>query len=226
MIIHKRADARTGSLFGLALFGATLFLPGAVLAERIETALFAGGCFWCVESDFESVPGVISAVSGFAGGQTENPTYKEVTRGGTGHFEVVEITFDADIVDYATLVDIFWRSVDPTDPGGQFCDRGESYRTAIFALDNSQRSVAESSKAEIEASGRLPNPIVTPILMPAAFYPAEDYHQDYYKSDNVILTRFGIISKAKAYKRYREGCGRDARVRELWGEDAFVDRGV
>ena len=209
-----------------AMSVAAIMLPGTVAAEKIETAILAGGCFWCVESDFESVPGVISAVSGFTGGRVENPTYKQVVRGGTGHYEAVEITFDADRVSYETLLDIFWRSVDPIDGGGQFCDRGESYRTAIFALDGEQESIAVASRTAIDSGGRLPAPIVTPVIPATEFYPAEDYHQDYYKSDDRVLTRFGYVTKMNAYKKYRAACGRDARVRELWGENAFVDAGA
>lgn len=186
-------------------------------AER-ATAIFAGGCFWCVEADFEKVPGVIEAVSGFAGGNVPNPTYKQVTRGGTGHLEVVRITYDPGRVSYAQLVNLFFRSIDPTDAGGQFCDRGESYTTAIFAENAKERAIAEAAKAE--AAAALGRNIVTPIRNKAKFYPAEEYHQDYYKKDERVLTRFGPISKAKAYKRYRNACGRDQRVRQLWGNAA------
>lgn len=211
---------------GLGMAAVAVSSPVVSYSERLETALVAGGCFWCVESDYESVPGVLSAVSGFAGGQVENPTYKQVVKGGTGHYEVVEITYDADRISYETILDIFWRSVDPTDAGGQFCDRGDSYRTAIFALTDEQRVIAEASRQSVDDSGRLPESIVTPILAAAEFYPAEEYHQDYYKSAAKVITRFGIVSKANAYKRYRKACGRDARVRELWGSDAFIDSGV
>ena len=209
-----------------AMSAVAILLPETVAAERIETAIFAGGCFWCVESDFESVPGVISATSGYTGGHVENPTYKQVVRGGTGHYEAVEIAFDADQVSYETLLDIFWRSVDPVDGGGQFCDRGESYRTAIFAIDEEQERIAVASRAAIDSSGHLPAPIVTPVIPATDFYVAEDYHQDYYKSEDRVLTRFGLVKKMSAYKKYRTACGRDARVRELWGENAFVDAGV
>lgn len=194
----------------------------AAQAKDIQTAIFAGGCFWCVESDFESVEGVTEAVSGYTGGTTKNPTYKQVSRGGTGHYEAVEVTYDADVVGYDKLMDIFWHSVDPVDAGGQFCDRGDSYRTAVFYKTEAQRQIAEASKAAIDASGVLPKKIVTPILRAGRFYKAEDYHQGYYKSDKLVLTRFGPVSKATAYKKYRKGCGRDARLRELWGDKAFV----
>lgn len=211
-------------IFALA-FVATMTFGSAGFAADIQKALFAGGCFWCVESDFESVKGVKKAVSGYAGGSKSTATYKKVTKGGTGHYEAVEITYDADQVSYETLVDIFFRSIDATDAGGQFCDRGESYRSAIFALNNSQKQIATSVKGSIDASGTLPKKIVTPILDKAKFYKAENYHQDYYKSDKIVVTRFGPLTKAKAYKRYREGCGRDARVKQLWGNKAFVVAG-
>ena len=194
----------------------------AVQAKDIQTAIFAGGCFWCVESDFESVKGVTEAVSGFIGGTTKNPTYKQVSRGGTGHYEAVEVTYDADVVGYEKLMDIFWHSVDPVDAGGQFCDRGDSYRTAVFYKTEEQKRIAEASKAAIDASGVLPKKIVTPILPAGPFYKAEAYHQGYYKSSKLVLTRFGPVSKATAYKKYRKGCGRDARLKELWGDKAFI----
>ena len=194
----------------------------AVQAKDIQTAIFAGGCFWCVESDFESVKGVTEAVSGFIGGTTKNPTYKQVSRGGTGHYEAVEVAYDADVVGYEKLMDIFWHSVDPVDAGGQFCDRGDSYRTAVFYKTEEQKRIAEASKAAIDASGVLPKKIVTPILPAGPFYKAEAYHQGYYKSSKLVLTRFGPVSKATAYKKYRKGCGRDARLKELWGDKAFL----
>ena len=201
---------------------AILASAAAVQAKDIQTAIFAGGCFWCVESDFESVKGVTEAVSGYTGGTTKNPTYKQVSRGGTGHYETVEVTYDADVVGYDKLMDIFWHSVDPIDVGGQFCDRGDSYRTAVFYKTEEQKRIAEASKAAIDASGVLPQNIVTPILPAGPFYKAEDYHQGYYKSGKLVLTRFGPVSKATAYKKYRKGCGRDARLKELWGDKAFI----
>lgn len=189
-------------------------------AQDTRTMVVAGGCFWCVEADFEKVPGVTEAVSGYTGGTLENPSYREVTRGGTGHYEAVEITYDPSEVSYRELLDLFFRSVDPTDAGGQFCDRGESYRTAIFVADAEERAAAEAAKAEAQAA--LGQEIVTPILDAAPFYLAEDYHQDYYKSDErLAVTSVGIaVPKSVAYQRYREGCGRDARVRQLWGMEA------
>jgi peptide-methionine (S)-S-oxide reductase len=190
----------------------------AAQARDVQTAIFAGGCFWCVEADFDKVDGVLSTTSGFIGGTTPNPTYREVTGGGTGHYEAVKIEFDADRVSYRQLVDIFWRSVDPTDAGGQFCDRGPSYRTAIFAVTPAQAAEAEASRAAAEAALR--QKIVTPVLPAGPFTAAGEEHQDYYKGGGRVLTRFGIIRQADAYERYREGCGRDARVRALWGDAA------
>ena len=189
-------------------------------AAQTEVLTVAGGCFWCVEADFESVKGVKEAVSGFAGGRTQNPTYKQVTGGNTGHYEAVQIQFDPDVVSRKTLLDLFFRSIDPTDAGGQFCDRGESYRTAIFAGSPAQKSAAEAAKAE--AQNALGAKVVTPILGDAPFYPAEDYHQDYYKSsERLAVSSVGVaVKKSVAYKRYRNGCGRDARVKQLWGSAA------
>ncbi|MFV1494412.1 peptide-methionine (S)-S-oxide reductase MsrA [Phaeobacter sp. JH18-32] len=203
----------------------TLFMVLAVAlkghqahAQNVETLTVAGGCFWCVESDFESVPGVLSAVSGFTGGSVPSPTYKQVTAGGTGHYEAVQIRFDPKKVTRHQLLSMFLRSVDPTDAGGQFCDRGDSYRTAIFVSGSDQKSAAEAAKAKAQAE--LGHAIVTPILPATAFYPADAYHQDYYKGNRLVLTRFGPKRQSEAYKRYRQACGRDARVLQLWGAAA------
>jgi len=169
-------------------------------------ATFAGGCFWCVESDFDKVDGVLSTVSGFMGGTTPNPSYKLVTAGGTGHYEVVQITFDPAKVSYKQLVDHFWRTVDPYDDGGQFCDRGDSYRTAIFAHTPEQKAIAEASKAELGKSGPVKEPIVTAVRDAGPFTAAEDYHQDFYLKNPV------------RYKFYRYGCGRDQRIQAIWGK--------
>tara|TARA_R110002073_G_scaffold25937_9_gene85623 strand:+ start:1171 stop:1833 length:663 start_codon:yes stop_codon:yes gene_type:complete len=187
-------------------------------ARDIQKTVLAGGCFWCVEADFEKVGGVISVVSGFAGGTTVNPTYRQVTRGGTGHYEVVEITYDADRVSYEQLLHAFLRSIDPTDAGGQFCDRGDSYRTAIFVSNQAEQQAAQAAIARAQRD--LGQRIVTPILAAATFYPAEAYHQDYYRGTDRIVTRAGIKTRADAYTFYRNGCGRDARVRQLWGSAA------
>lgn len=197
---------------------ATLLLVLTALPAMAEKAYVAGGCFWCVESDFESVPGVREVTSGYTGGTVDNPTYKQVGKGGTGHYEAVEIDFDPAQVSYSHLLDLFFRSVDPTDAGGQFCDRGDSYRTAIFVANGEQRAAAEKAKADAEAA--LGQKIVTPILDASDFWKAEDYHQDYYKGEGIVLTRRGPKVQSEAYKFYRNACGRDARVRQLWGDAA------
>ncbi|ABV95201.1 peptide methionine sulfoxide reductase [Dinoroseobacter shibae DFL 12 = DSM 16493] len=204
------------------LLAVTILLGIAVECQQAKAAgtekvVVAGGCFWCVESDFEGVPGVIEAVSGFAGGTTPNPEYKEVTKGGTGHLEVVEIEFDPRKISTREIYDLFLRSIDPLDAGGQFCDRGESYTTAIFATD-AQRADALAAVAQAEAD--LGRSIVTPVRKSAPFYEADAYHQDFYKSTTRVLTRFGPKTKAEAYKRYRTSCGRDARVKAVWGAAA------
>ncbi|KMK65424.1 peptide-methionine (S)-S-oxide reductase MsrA [Puniceibacterium sp. IMCC21224] len=208
------------NMFKPALLGLLAFVGLAIQPDRAqaEEIIVAGGCFWCVESDFESVPGVREAVSGYTGGTTANPTYKQVGKGGTGHYEAVKIDYDPRKVNLDQLYAMFFRSVDPTDAGGQFCDRGASYRTAIFVTNPAQKTAAE--KAKTDAQKTLGQKIVTPILPTLPFYNAEDYHQDYYKGSNRVLTRFGAIKQSDAYKRYREGCGRDARIKALWGDAA------
>lgn len=200
-----------------ALFITLAAALGAHGAKAAEIVI-AGGCFWCVEADFEKVDGVTEAISGYTGGTTEDPTYRQVINGGTGHYEAVRVEYDPDEVDLETLYHLFFRSVDPTDPGGQFCDRGHRYTTAIFVDTPEQRRAAEAAKAQ--AAADLDQPVVTDILPLTTFYTAEDYHQDYYKGDNRTLTRFGWIPQSEAYSRYRAGCGRDERVRELWGNAA------
>lgn len=175
---------------------------------KMEKAVFAGGCFWCEETAFEGKPGVISVVSGYAGGKSANPTYEQVSAGGTGHAEVVEVTFDPSKTSYSNLLKIFWVNIDPTDAGGQFCDRGDQYRSEIFYIDESQKKPAEQSKKEIEKTKTFKEPIVTQITKLKAFYPAEEYHQDYYKK------------KPAHYNSYRTGCGRDRRLEQLWGPSA------
>lgn len=183
-----------------------------------KKAYLAGGCFWCIESDFEKLKGVQEVISGYTGGSKANPSYKEVVRGGTGHYEAVEVIYDDSQVSYEQLLHAFFRSVDPTDAGGQFCDRGQSYATAIFVSNSAEKAAAQAAKKRAEAD--LGRKIVTPILDASAFYKAEEYHQDYYKKSEVVLTRRGPKSKAEAYKFYRKACGRDARVKELWGSAA------
>ena len=194
---------------------ATAAVIGLAGAARAETAIVAGGCFWCVESDFEQVEGVSEVVSGYTGGDSQNPTYDDHE----GHYEAVEITFDPTVISYDALIAKFLRSVDVLDPGGQFCDRGDAYRTAIFALDARQSAAAKAAVAEAEAV--LGQKIETPVLTAGRFWIAEDYHQDYYKGTNIVLTRVGPKKQSKAYKFYRESCGRDARVREVWGDQAL-----
>jgi peptide-methionine (S)-S-oxide reductase len=172
--------------------------------KKMETAIFAAGCFWCIESDLEKLDGVHAVVSGYIGGQTENPTYEQVSSGGTSHYEAVRVEFDPGVIAYDTLLESFWRNHDPFDTGGQFCDRGDQYRAAIFTLNEQQKQIALASKEK--AQDRLGETIVTPILDAARFYDAEDYHQDYYKKSPV------------RYKFYRWNCGRDQRLREVNGE--------
>jgi peptide-methionine (S)-S-oxide reductase len=190
----------------LAAFTATTV--SAASDDELATATFAGGCFWCVESDFDKVPGVVETISGYTGGTVENPNYKQVTKGGTGHREAVQIRYDPKQVSYERLLHIFWRSVDPTDGGGQFCDRGESYQTAIFVGNEEERRLAETSREMLQESMMLDAPVVTPVEPAGVFYPAEDYHQDYY-TKNPIRYRF-----------YRFSCGRDSRVKQVWGRQA------
>jgi peptide-methionine (S)-S-oxide reductase len=180
---------------------------GGVHAQDLKTTTFAGGCFWCVESDFDKVPGVVRTVSGYTGGTVPNPTYEQVSAGGTGHREAVQITYDPTQVSYADLLTAFWHSIDPTDPGGQFCDRGESYQTAIFVSDDEEQRLAEASKRAAEHS--LGMTIVTPIEAARPFFPAETYHQDYYKKSPL------------RYRYYRWACGRNRHVEEVWGERAY-----
>ena len=186
----------------LLAFVLSFLSPAAWAQQRVETAVFAGGCFWCTEADFEKLPGVISAESGYTGGPENNPTYEQVASDRTGHVEAVKVTYDPSKVTYGTLVTHFWRTVDPTDAGGQFCDRGASYATAIFVGDEAQRRAAEVSRAA--AAKRLGKSVVTPIRQAARFWPAEGYHQDYAKKNPL------------RYNTYRKGCGRDARLKALW----------
>lgn len=209
--------ARPALLF-LSILAGTFINAARAEAGETREIIVAGGCFWCVEADFERVRGVKDAVSGYTGGTVANPTYKQVTRGGTGHYEAVKISYDSAVIDRSQLYNLFFRSIDPTDAGGQFCDRGQSYATAIFVTNAAERADAEAAKAAAQAE--LGQRIVTPILDAKPFYTAEGYHQDYFKGTNRVLTRFGAISQKDAYKRYRKGCGRDARIKELWGADA------
>jgi len=182
--------------------------PGTIVPHsNSRVATFAGGCFWCVESAFEHAPGVESAISGFTGGEEPNPTYREVANGETSHYEAVQVTFDPEAISYQELLWIFWRQIDPTDDGGQFVDRGSQYRTAIFAHDEAQRQLAEASRTELETSGRYDAPIVTPVLEVGPFYPAEDYHQDFFETN------------PDRYQSYRRGSGRDRYLDGIWGDE-------
>ncbi|MEQ8558095.1 MAG: peptide-methionine (S)-S-oxide reductase MsrA [Henriciella sp.] len=180
-------------------------------ASRLETAVFAGGCFWCTEADFDKVEGVVSTISGYTGGDLEEPTYKQVTGGDTGHYEAVKISYDPAKVSYEELVDYYFRTIDPTDPAGQFCDKGSSYRTAIFVDDAEERETVEESIETIETSGVLPNRVVTKVIDASEFWPAESYHQNYYRTNPI------------RYKFYREGCGRDDRLKKIWGDKAAIN---
>ncbi len=190
-------------------------------AQQTETALVAGGCFWCVESDFRRVQGVTDVRVGFAGGTTPDPTYDDVARGRTDHLEVALITYDTAQINYDQILHMFLRSVDVLDAGGQFCDRGAHYTTAIFATPD---QMAQAQAAINAAEAELGQSIVTPVREAAQFYEADDFHQNYANSEERTLTRFGWVERRAAYEGYREGCGRDRRVRELWGASAaFVN---
>jgi peptide-methionine (S)-S-oxide reductase len=179
-------------------------LTAGAASAQTATAIFAGGCFWCMEPPFDKTEGVISTTSGYAGGETANPTYEEVSAGGSGHIEVIRIEYDPSKVSYEKLLDIYWRNVDPFDARGQFCDKGSQYRSAIFFGNNAEKALAEASKKKVAEKFRK---TVETLIMPASkFYPAEDYHQDYYKKNPV------------RYKLYRSGCGRDARLKAVWGK--------
>lgn len=176
-----------------------------VLAGQ-SSAVFAGGCFWCMEPPFDELDGVVSTTSGYAGGDAQNPTYRQVTAGGTGHLEVVQVIYDPAKVTYSQLLDVYWRNVDPFDAGGQFCDRGESYQTAIFTANADEQEAAQRTKAELERSfGSMIATEILPLPQATGFNPAEDYHQNYYQKNPL------------RYKYYRKSCGRDARLAEVWG---------
>ncbi len=197
-----------GLACGVTVRSQTAAPPTASAPAATAKAVFAGGCFWCVESDFDKVPGVLSTTSGYTGGTTANPTYEQVSAKRTGHAEVVEIVFDPARVSYEKLVEHFWRTIDPTTKDRQFCDVGSPYRSAIFAQDDAQLKIANASRQALEKSKPFKEPIVTEVLIGGPFYPAEAYHQDYYQKNPV------------RYKYYRTSCGRDARVKQLWGDQA------
>src|SRR3954468_20368643 len=201
---HRRRPRRTQTMKWIFL--AAALLAGPAQSQPQEKAIFAAGCFWCTEEAFEKVPGVISAVSGYTGGSVKNPSYEQVSNGRTGHAEAVEVTFDPAKVSYDKLLDVFWVNHDPTVTNRQFCDSGSQYRPAIFYVDDQQKKAAEASKAKWEKLKPFKQPILTEITKASAFYPAEDYHQDYYKKNPL------------QYKFYVTGCGRYARLDSLWGD--------
>jgi peptide-methionine (S)-S-oxide reductase len=199
LLVGARASTATHSSPGA---------PGGVSAAPLDSATFAGGCFWCMEPPFDALDGVVSTTSGYTGGTLERPTYEQVSAGGTGHAEAVRVVYDPAKVSYARLLDVFWHNVDPLTADAQFCDEGSQYRSAIFYHGDEQRRLAEASRQRLVESHRFDRPIVTQIVAAGAFYPAEGYHQDYYKKNP---TR---------YKFYKWNCGRDRRLQALWGKDA------
>ncbi len=192
-----------------ALAAQTIVAPTAAATKpgkRTAVAVFAGGCFWCMEPPFDKLPGVKTTISGYIGGRVTNPTYEQVSAGGTGHAEAVQVTYDPAKVSYATLLEVFWRNIDPVAVDRQFCDTGDQYRSAIFTTGAEQQRLAQASKQRWQASGRFTQPIATQVVAATRFYPAESYHQDYYLRNPV------------RYKFYRTGCGRDKRLQQLWGK--------
>src|SRR5262245_55652184 len=204
--MNKTRFAAAFAAAALALAGPASTQDRPAAPPKTARAVFAGGCFWCMAAPFDKLPGVRSTTSGFSGGQTKNPTYEQVSAGVTGHAEAVQVLYDPQRVTYAQLLEVFWHNVDPLDRGGQFCDRGTQYRSAIFYGNEEERMEAEASKARVEQ--RLGKPVVTQIVPAGAFYPAEEYHQDFYQRNPV------------RYNQYRTGCGRDRRLKELWGSEA------
>jgi len=197
----------TGLAIACTLVAVSCIAGGAQAEPELETAVFAGGCFWCMEPPFEKLDGVSEVISGYTGGSEVNPTYQDVSYGKTGHREAVEVHYAPSKVTYSDLLDVYWRSIDPTDPGGQFADRGNQYKTAIFYGNDEEKRLAEASRDELAASGRFDKPIAVEILPAGPFYPAEDYHQNYYKTNPTH------------YKSYREGSGRGPFLRRVWGEE-------
>ena len=200
------------AMFGVSACGADRALPKPVIDQETShgrrTAVFAGGCFWCMEGPFDALDGVISTTSGYTGGTKKDPTYQEVSAGRTGHTEAVQIVYDPAKVTYEKLLDVFWHNIDPTVKDRQFCDSGSQYRSGIFVVDDAQKKAADASKAALDKSKPFKAAIVTEITAASTFYAAEDYHQDYYLKNPV------------RYRFYRQGCGRDARLKELWGDKA------
>jgi len=200
---------KTIVVFVLILAGVLVATSRPSMSETQQgesaVATFAGGCFWCMEGPFDELEGVLSTTSGYTGGETDNPTYEQVSAGGTGHTEAVQVVYDPQTVSYRELLDVYWRNTDPTTPDAQFCDHGDQYRPAIFYVNDEQRQVAEASKEDIERTKTFSASIVTEITPATTFYPAEEYHQDFYTKNPI------------RYKIYRWNCGRDARLKELWG---------
>ena len=193
-------------VLAIALFTGSSSANGQGVGEALEKATFAGGCFWCMEPPYDGLEGVVSVTSGYTGGQKKNPTYEEVSAGTTGHAEAVQIVYDPKKITYAKLLDIFWRNIDPLAKDRQFCDTGSQYRSAIFYHNEEQKRLAEASKKTLEQSKRFKGPIYMEIVPASEFYPAEEYHQKYYKKNPL------------RYKFYRFNCGRDQRLKELWGD--------
>ena len=205
MIRTRLQDFLKAALTACLIFSASA-IAEEIAAENTATAIFAGGCFWCMESPFDALPGVIKTTSGYTDGHTENPTYKEVSNGKTGHLEAVQVTYDSAKVTYDKLLEVFWRNVDPFDDAGQFCDKGDQYKAAIFYNDDKGLQLAEASKTAVKA--KFPGKLIATSIKPAGkFFPAEDYHQDYY------------LNNPKRYKFYRFTCGRDRRLNEVWGSE-------
>jgi len=198
---------RIRSVFSCLLLVVLFNTPGSA-APPLARATFAGGCFWCMEQPFDELPGVVSTTSGYTGGQKVDPSYDEVSAGVTGHAEAVQVLYDPKKISYEKLLEVFWHNIDPTTGDRQFCDAGTQYRPAIFFHDETQKRLAEESKKEVERTKSFSQPIIVPIVPASRFYPAEDYHQDFYKKSPV------------RYKTYRFGCGRDARLKQLWGKAA------
>ena len=194
------------SLLAIAVTISAADEAGVAAADNTSVATFAGGCFWCMEPPFDKLEGVISTTSGYTGGHTKNPTYKQTSSGKTGHTEAVQIVYDPNKVSYEKLLDVFWHNIDPTTPNQQFCDRGNQYRSEIFYHNDEQKQLAESSKAALDKNKPFKQPIVTQVSKASTFYAAEEYHQDYYKKNPI------------RYRYYRYGCGRDKRLEQLWGE--------
>ncbi len=204
--VPSTQEARKPSLASTKAASATPVKRGTDAVTGSEVAIFAGGCFWCMEPPYDELPGVISTESGYIGGHVAKPSYEQVSAGGTGHTEAIRVTYDPGKVDYPELLEVFWRNIDPVAVDRQFCDAGSQYRSAIFPVNNQQRLQAEASKKAVQADPRFQRPIATQVEPTATFYPAENYHQDYYRKNPV------------RYKYYRYSCGRDRRLQEIWGD--------